>query len=400
MYLAGRFLISFGSNISNGTCPLLVTEVAHPRHRGRLTTIYNTLWYLGAIVAGWTTFGPLVGFSDTNNSQWRLPTGFQCAMPGVQLIALYLVPESPRYQISRGQPEKAKEMLIKYHGNGEETAFVRWEYDQISSTLQLEREAASSQGWKELVGTPGNRKRCILIIATAIFSQCSGNSLVSYYLVQILTSIGITNPTHQALFNGGLTIWCFLVALAFAVTVDKFGRRTLLLSAGLGMLTCFTIWTACAAMYEKTGNQAFGNTVLAMIFCFHTVAGLAWPGLTVSYTVEILPYQIGAKGLTLCFCFTALSGVFNQYVNPTMLKNLGWKTYLIYIVVLVIQCLMVYFYFVETKELPLGEIARVIDGDQAAVAIVADGFTSIEEKRRSITGSSSMQIGSKHGIAA
>lgn len=51
MYLTGRFFIGFGSNISNGTCPLLITEIAHPRHRGKLTTLYNTLWYLGAIIA-------------------------------------------------------------------------------------------------------------------------------------------------------------------------------------------------------------------------------------------------------------------------------------------------------------------------------------------------------------
>src|SRR5690349_3866968 len=50
MYLSGRFIMGLGSNISNGTCPLLITEVAHPRHRGRVTTIYNTIWYLGAII--------------------------------------------------------------------------------------------------------------------------------------------------------------------------------------------------------------------------------------------------------------------------------------------------------------------------------------------------------------
>ena len=94
MYLAGRFFIGFGSNISNGTCPLLITEISHPRHRGRITTIYNTLWYLGAIVAAWTTFGTLV--SVETNLEWRLPTGLQCAMPGIQLLALYLLPESPR----------------------------------------------------------------------------------------------------------------------------------------------------------------------------------------------------------------------------------------------------------------------------------------------------------------
>ena len=94
MYLAGRFFIGFGSNISNGTCPLLITEISHPRHRGRITTIYNTLWYFGAIVAAWTTFGTLV--SIETNLEWRLPTGLQCAMPGIQLLALYLLPESPR----------------------------------------------------------------------------------------------------------------------------------------------------------------------------------------------------------------------------------------------------------------------------------------------------------------
>lgn len=324
----------------------------------------------GAIIAAWTTFGTLEHL--TSDLQWRLPTGLQCLMPGIQVLALYFVPESPRYHIARGKEDKARQMLIKYHGNGSDTKFVQWEYQEICNTIRLEQEAAATSGWKEMVRTAGNRKRCILIIATAIFSQCSGNSLVSYYLVQILRSIGITNPRHQALFNGGLTIWCFLVALGFAFTVDRFGRRTLFLTAGLGMLVTFTIWTACAAMYEKTGNQAYGNAVLAMIFGFYTLAGAAWPGLTVSYTVEILPYKIRAKGLTLCFCFTALSGVFNQYVNPIGLQKLGWKFYIVYIVVLVVQVIMIYFYYVETKGLPLEEIARVIDGDDAAAAQVAD----------------------------
>ena len=349
-----------------------INEISNMLTSNQITTIYNTLWYLGSVMAAATTYGTLVGLST--NLQWRLPTGLQCAMPGIQLIALYLVPESPRFHLARGKPEKAREMLIKYHGNGENTPFVQWEFEEISNTIRLEQEAAAQSGWMELVRTPGNRKRCILIISTAIFSQCSGNSLVSYYLVPILTSIGITNPRTQSLFNVGLTIWCFLVALGFAFTVDRIGRRVLFLTAGIGMLVSFVIWTACAAMYEKTGKQGYGNAVLGMIFLFYTVAGLAWPGLTVSYTVEILPYKIRAKGLTLCFCFTALSGVFNQYVNPIGLKNLGWKFYFVYIGVLVVECLMIYFYFVETRGLPLEEIARVFDGDEAAAAVVADNL--------------------------
>src|SRR5690606_32267233 len=85
MYLAGRFIMGLGSNITNGTCPLLTTEVAPPRHRGRVTTVYNTLWYLGAIVAAWTCFGTL---NLTGETQWKLPTGLQCLMPGIQLFGV------------------------------------------------------------------------------------------------------------------------------------------------------------------------------------------------------------------------------------------------------------------------------------------------------------------------
>lgn len=133
------------------------------------------------------------------------------------------------------------------------------------------------------------------------------------------------------------------------------------------MLVVFTIWTTCSAVYAKTGSSEAGSAVLAMIFLFYGAAGLAWPGLTVSYTVEILPYNIRAKGLTLCFVFTQLAGVFNQYVNPIGLENLAWKFYFVYIAVLVIECGVIFFYYVETKGPTLEEIAVLFDGDEANV---------------------------------
>ncbi|KAF2188511.1 general substrate transporter [Zopfia rhizophila CBS 207.26] len=366
MFLAGRFIMGMGSNISNATCPLLITEVAHPRHRGKVTTIYNTVWYVGAILAAWTTFGTLIHLPG--DLSWRLPTGLQCAMPGIQLVAIFLLPESPRWLISKGQHAKAKTILTKYHGNGSETNFVCWEFNEISGTLKLEKMASAESGWYEMVRTPGNRKRCLLIILTAIFSQCSGNGLVSYYLSAVLNTIGITNSSNQAAINGGLTIWCWLVSLGCAFLVDRVGRRTLFLISGIGMLVAFTVWTACSAVYAKTGDSAAGSAVLAMIFLFYSAAGFAWPGLTVSYTVEILPFKIRAKGLTLCFVFTSLAGIFNQYVNPVGLETLAWKFYFVYIAVLVIECLVIYFYYVETRGPTLEEIAILFDGKNANVA--------------------------------
>jgi MFS family permease len=59
MFIAARFLIGFGVAIAHGAAPLLVTELAHPQHRAIFTTIYNSIWYFGSIVAAWLTYGKL-----------------------------------------------------------------------------------------------------------------------------------------------------------------------------------------------------------------------------------------------------------------------------------------------------------------------------------------------------
>lgn len=105
-----------------------------------------------------------------------------------------------------------------------------------------------------------------------------------------------------------------------------------------------------------------------MIFLFYGVAGFAWPGLTVAYCAEILPFRIRAKGLAIGFALTATSSVFNQYVNPIGLAHLQWRYYFIYIAILVVECLCVWFLFVETKGPTLEEIAALFDGDDGHVA--------------------------------
>lgn len=170
--------------------------------------------------------------------------------------------------------------------------FVQAEFAEIEKTIRLEKEL-SNQGWAVFLETPGNRKRLLLIVLVSFFSQCSGNGLVSYYLHDILQSVGITEPKDQSLFNGGLQIWSFLVAISFSVfLVDKFGRKLLFMIAGVGMLLVFSAWTGCSAVYAETGNKGAGKAVMAMIFLFYGVAGFAWPGLTVSYCSEILPFNI------------------------------------------------------------------------------------------------------------
>ncbi|TLS25516.1 hypothetical protein PpBr36_06871 [Pyricularia pennisetigena] len=378
LFIGGRFLVGLGSNVSQGSAPLLIVELAHPQHRGKLTTMYNTLWYVGSIVAAWTVFGTI---NYTSDLAWRIPVAVQAAMPVVQLIGIWFVPESPRWLCSKDRPDEAFQTLVKYHANGNASdTFVQAEFHEIQHTIRLEKETAS--GWATLLATPGNRKRMLLVALVAFFSQCSGNGLVSYYLHSILLSVGITKSYDQSLINGGLQIWSFLVAIGFSVfLVDRLGRKTLFMIAGVGMLVTFSVWTGCSAYYANSGSKEAGSAVIAMIFLFYGVAGFAWPGLTVSYIAEILPYNIRAKGMSVGFAISAISSVFNQYVNPIGLEALQWRYYFFYIAILVCEVLAIWFIFVETKGPTLEEIAELFDGADAKVAKGGSTQTKLEQAK-------------------
>jgi len=206
-----------------------------------------------------------------------------------------------------------------------------------------------------------------ICLCAGLFSQWSGNSLVSYYISLILDQVGITNQIDQLLINGCLQIWNMIVAGTMAFMVDRFGRRPLFLISTGGMLCSFIAWTICSERRESTDNAAAGRAVVAMIYLYYTCYNLAWSGLLVGYTVEILPFQIRAKGLAVMFFFVNCALFFNNYVNPIAIKNITWKYYIVYDCWLAIELAVVYFFFIETRYTPLEEIAKYFDGEDAKI---------------------------------
>lgn len=206
------------------------------------------------------------------------------------------------------------------------------EFEEIKHTLKLEQEFEGN-GWMELIRTKGNRRRVLILATLGLFSQWSGNGLVSYYMTEVLNGIGIENSNIQLVINGVLQICNAIVAISFCFFVDKIGRRKLFLGSTFGMMICFIIWTICSARFNIEGstNHKMGNAVVAMIFLYYVCYNMAWSGLLVGYAVEILPYNIRAKGMCIVW-FTVDAALFiNTYVNPVALDNIGWKYYIVYV---------------------------------------------------------------------
>jgi hypothetical protein len=133
------------------------------------------------------------------------------------------------------------------------------------------------------------------------------------------------------------------------------------------MMICFIVWTICSERYTATKVPANGNAVVAMIYLYYTCYNSAWSGLLVGYTVEILPYSIRAKGMCYMFACVDIALFFNTYVNPIALDHIGWKYYIVYCVWLAFELVFVYFFYIETRNTPLEEIAKHFDGDAALV---------------------------------
>ncbi|RPA94784.1 general substrate transporter [Choiromyces venosus 120613-1] len=364
MFTAARFLIGFGVSLAHGAAPLLVTELSHLQHRARLTSLYNTTWYIGSIIAAWTTYGT---FRIPSTWSWRIPSLLQATPALIMLSCIWLVPESPRWLICKDRHEEALAILAKYHANGNmQDELVQYEFTEIRETIALESEFAK-RGISELWATRGNRHRMLICIAAGLFSQWSGNSLVSYYIGDILTQVGIDDQGSQNLINGILMIWNMIVASSMAFGVDKFGRRPLFLTSTAGMMIIFIGWTIASKYAVDFKSKPAGTAVVALIFLYYTMYNLAWSGLLIGYTVEILPYEIRARGMAVMFLFVNLALFFNNYVNPVALDAINWKYYIVYCCWLCVEFIAVYFLFVETRYTPLEEIAKYFDGEEARV---------------------------------
>lgn len=280
------------------------------------------------------------------------------------------MPESPRWLISKERYEEAHEILIKYHAEGDrDSLFVAAEFEQIKETIRLETEA-SKNPWRELVATGPNRRRVFIAACVGLFSQWSGNGLVSYYLAKILSSIGITNRQTQNQINLGLSSANLAIGVLASFFTHGVQRRKQYLFSYTGMTITFACLTAGSALYAQNAqNTDAAKAVVALIFIYYAFYNTMMP-LTYIYITELFPYTSRSKGVAITQFFSRGGNAFNLFVNPLGLDSIQWKYYLVFVAWLACETGIIFFVYPETKGPSLEEVALVVEGADAKVEVI------------------------------
>lgn len=359
-FLAGRFVLGFGVSFCCVSAPCYVSELAHPHWRGTLTGLYNCTWYIGSIIASWVVYG--CSYSDSPTS-WRIPIWCQMITSGIVVLGSLWLPESPRWLMAQDRHADAAKVLATYHGEGDEKhPVVQLQMHEMSS--QIASEASDKKWWDyhELWNTHSARRRLICVLGMACFGQISGNSLSSYYMKPMLTNAGITDERKVLALNGVNPALSLIGAVLGARMTDVVGRRPLLLCSIVFASCCFAIITGTSKLsLEQPGNQAAANTTVAFIFIFGIVFSFGWTPLQSMYIAETLPTATRAKGTAVGNLASSAASTVIQYSSGPAFEKIGYYFYLVFVFWDLFEAVFMYYFFPETKDRTLEELAEVFE---------------------------------------
>ncbi|BCS19071.1 putative MFS sugar transporter [Aspergillus puulaauensis] len=376
MYCMARIILGFGIPFCIVAGSSLLGELGYPKERPFLTSLFNSSYFIGSIVAASVGLGTVDIKTDW---AWRTPSLLQIAPAMVQIVFVMFLPESPRYLISKDRTEEAHDILVKYHAEGNrDSVIVKAEIAQIEKTIRIELEDAKNT-WGDMFRTAGMRRRLLITAALGLFTQWSGNTLISYYLSDLLDMVNITDSVVKSKINVGINCWGFVTGTVLALTSPRFKRRTMYLTTACAMLCVYTSWTISMARFLQTGARAAGVTTIVFIFLYSPAYNLGYNALTYTYLVEIFPYIGRSRGLSWFQFFGRGATFFATYVNPIGLDRIAWKWLIFYCCLLAFELVFIYFFFPETQGRTLEELSFLFEGQEKANAVAAVVHKQIDE---------------------
>jgi sugar porter (SP) family MFS transporter len=356
-FMGGRFFMGMGVSLIASAGPCYVIEVSHPKYRGIVVGFYNVFWPVGALVASGICRGTI---SRPDNSSWIIPIWFQAMFPAIVFIFSWIMPESPRWLYCNGKQDQAKAFLTKYHGNGNpESEWVRLQMFEYEAHLEL--DGADKRWWdyRALFKNRASIYRLSCNCLVSLFGQWAGNGPVSYFLSGVLDTAGVKDKIVKSdLFMAMNAVQC-IVSFIGAMFVDKIGRRPMLIWVNLGCALCWVGVSASAGVQASKGDKASSAACVSMIYIFQAVYSFGWTPMQALYPVEVLSFEMRAKGMAFSNMFVTAGTLVNQFGFPVALDNIKWKTYFVFMVWCVVQAGIIWVFVPETKNRTLEELDEI-----------------------------------------
>jgi len=352
-----RVLGGIGVGLASAVCPMYIAEIAPSNIRGTLVSCNQFAIIFGMLVVYFVNFlimgdhtNPIIdksaeGILSVNaaSDMWSVQTGWRYmfgseAFPAALFgFLLFFVPKTPRYLVLVHQDEKAYSILEKVNGANKAKEILA----EIKATSKEKTEKLFSYGVAVIV----------IGIMLSVFQQAIGINAVLYYAPRIFESAGAEGGgMMQTVIMGIVNIVFTLVAI---FTVDRFGRKPLLIIGSIGMAVGAFAVAMCDSMGIKGILPVFSVIVYAAFFM------MSWGPICWVLISEIFPNTIRGKAVAIAVAF---QWIFNYIVSSTFPALYDFSpmfAYSLYGIICVAAAFFVWRWVPETKGKTLEDMSKL-----------------------------------------
>lgn len=363
MLWVGRVIAGIGNGMHTATIPVWQSECSPPHRRGMLIMIEGSLISFGIMISYWIDyafywFEVYHPTSQHVSVAWRFPIAFQIVLIIPTFLTIFL-PESPRWLMLKGREREARHVLAALDEVPENDPIVDLKVDEIKEGLAVTHGVGLRDLFRQGRGHYFHRTALAFVIQ--MFQQISGINLITYYAGTIFEQQLNFSPAKSRVLAACNGTEYFLASIIAIFTVERFGRRPLMIFGAAGMAVTMgilagTLSDACKA--NCVGRNGLSGAVVGtvMLFVFNTFFAIGWLGMTWLYPAECTPLTIraAANGIS-----TSANWLFNFMVvmiTPIAFYHIHANTFIIFAAINALMVPASWWIFPETAGRSLEEM--------------------------------------------
>lgn len=358
LFIAGRVIAGFGVGMLSALVPLYQSETSPKWIRGTIVGAYQLAITIGLLIAA--IVDNYTNKRDDSGS-YRIAIAIQFAWAIIIVIGLLVLPETPRYHIKKGRPEKAARSLSRLRRLDIDHPALVEELAEITANHEYELSLGQSSYLDLFKGNI--LKRLLTGCLLQSLQQLTGVNFIFYYGTAFFTNAGFKNTFVNSMITSGVNVGSTFPGLYL---VETMGRRNLLLMGAIGMAVCQFI-VAITGTVVGTTNLTAQKVLIAFICIYIFFFASSWGPVAWVVTGEIFPLKVRAKGLSITTASNWLLNFAIGYATPYLVNNnpgstvtqgvnLGAKVFFIWGGCCFICIFFVWAMIYETKGLSLEQV--------------------------------------------